>query len=433
MPSSAKAIIDYLYGLERHGIKPGLERARALLAALGNPQDSFRTIHVAGTNGKGSVSSMTASILAASGFRTGLYTSPHLSKFNERITVCRKAISESELMKAAAEVKSASEKAGVRGVTFFEFTTAMAFLHFRKKKVEFAVVETGMGGRLDATNLVAPMVSVITNISLDHTAWLGSTIKEVAAEKAGIIKPGAPVVTGESARAALSVIRAAAKKAASPVYVMEADFRAEGDCASFSYSGLSGGLAGLKLALQGGHQVRNAALALAAVETLRSQGVTVTEKSIRKGLKEARWPGRFEILSKRPLVVLDGAHNPAGAAALKESLCALKKKRLILVVGIMSDKDMDGILKELVPCSDLVIATRPKGERSAALAALAKAASRYGKPVTGAEAVKDACKKALLLASPADCVCISGSLFTVGEAREYLLKALARKTALPCK
>jgi len=212
MPSG-KGIIDYLYGLERHGIKPGLERIRALLSVLGNPQGSFRSIHVAGTNGKGSVCSMAASVLIDAGFRTGLYTSPHLVKFNERISVSGKTISEKELIEAAREVKAASKKAGVSGtITFFEFTTAMAFLHFRKKKVEFAVVETGMGGRLDATNLAAPMVSVITNIALDHTAWLGSAIKEIAGEKAGIIKPGVPVITGAAQRTALSVIKATAKK-----------------------------------------------------------------------------------------------------------------------------------------------------------------------------------------------------------------------------
>lgn len=432
MPSP-KGILDYLYSLERHGIKPGLERVRALLAALGNPQDSFKSIHVAGTNGKGSVCSMAASVLIDAGFRTGLYTSPHLVKFKERISVSGKNISEKGLIEAAREVKAASEKAGVSGtITFFEFTTAMAFSHFRKKKVEFAVVETGMGGRLDATNLAVPMVSVITNIALDHTAWLGSTIKKIAFEKAGIIKPGVPVVTGAE-KTALSVIKAAAKKASSPLFVMGRDFHAEGECSSFSYSGIRGGLTGLKLALNGSHQVGNAAIALAAIEALRAQGVHITARAIRKGLKETCWPGRFEILSRRPLVVLDGAHNPDGAASLKNALSSLKKKRLILVMGIMSDKDMDGILKELVPASDLVIATRPKGERSATLPALIQAASRYGKPVIGVESVKEACKKALSLASPADCVCVTGSLFTVGEGREYLLRALAGKTALPCK
>lgn len=426
MPSS-KGIVEYLYGLQRHGIKPGLERITALLRALGDPQDSFKSVHVAGTNGKGSVSSMTASVLNEAGYRTGLYTSPHLSKFNERISVSGKNITDKELVEAASEVKAALKRSSASGVTFFEFTTAMAFLHFRKKKVEFAVVETGMGGRLDATNLVTPLVSVITNIALDHTEWLGPTLKDVAAEKAGIIKPGVPVVTGESAKAPLSVIRAATKKASSPLHVMGKDFHAEGAPASFSYSGLSAGLDRLKLKLQGSHQVRNASLALAVIELLRSRGVAVKEKAIRKGLAGAAWPGRFEVLSKRPLVVLDGAHNPSGAAALKVALSSLKKKRLILVIGMMSDKDMTGILKELVPACDLVIATRPKGERSATLASIGRAASRYGKPVTGTDNVADACEKALYLASPADCVCVSGSLFTVAEAREYLLEALPRK------
>jgi len=426
MPSG-KSIVEYLYGLERRGIKPGLERVRSLLAALGNPQDSFTSIHVAGTNGKGSVCSFLSSVLIEAGHRTGLYTSPHLFRFNERISVNSRNITGGELVEAASEVRSALRKARAGGVTFFEFTTAMAFLHFRKKKVSLAVVETGMGGRLDATNLVRPAVSVITNIALDHTAWLGSTMREVAEEKAGIIKPGVPVVTGQKPGAALSVIRSAAKKNSSPLYVMGKDFHAEGETGAFSYSGLYGGLGGLRTTLKGAHQVKNAALALAAAELLRAQGISIGAKEIRAGLKAALWPGRFEILSRRPLVILDGAHNPAGAAVLKEAVSSLRKKRLILVIGMMSDKDMGGILRELVPSSDLVIATRPGGERSASVESVMAAAARYGKPVMGAKKVKDACEKALCLASPADCVLVSGSLFTVGEGRRYLLKALSAR------
>lgn len=423
MPSG-RPIVEYLYRLESRGMKPGLERVAALLAALGNPQDSFRSIHVAGTNGKGSVCSFLSSVLTEAGYKTGLYTSPHLTRFNERISVGRRTITDRELVEAASEVRSAVRKSRIEGITFFEFTTAMAFLHFRNKKVEMAVVETGMGGRLDATNLVKPAVSVITNIALDHTAWLGSTIREVAGEKAGIIKPGVPVVTGQGPGAALSVIRSAAKKNSSPLYVMGMDFRAEGEPGSFSYSGLSGGLSGLRLSLLGAHQVKNAALALATVELLRAQGISIGAKEARAGLKAALWPGRFEILSRRPLVVLDGAHNPAGAAVLREAVSALRKKRLILVIGMMSDKDMGGILRELVPMSDLVIATRPEGERSASVESVMAAASRYGKPVSWAEPVGKACKKALFLASPSDCVLVSGSLFTVAEGRRYLMKAL---------
>ena len=433
MPSN-EGVIDYLYGLERHGIKPGLERAQALLSALGNPQDSFKSIHVAGTNGKGSVCAMTASVLGEAGFKTGLYTSPHLSKFNERIAVSGRAITGKELVETATEVRAASSKAGLTEVTFFEFTTAMAFLYFRKKKVDYAVVETGMGGRLDATNMVRPMVSVITNIDLDHTAWLGSTIRQIAAEKAGIIKQGAPLVAGVAQKEALSVIRAKAKEAKTALYLMDRDFHASLDeSGSLDYSGISGGLKGLKLALYGPHQTKNAALALAVIELMRAQGADINEKAIRAGLKKASWPGRFEIISRKPLIVLDGAHNPSGAASLKNALSTLKKKRLILIIGIMSDKEIDGILKELVPSCDLVIATAPSGERSARPEVIMEAASKYGKPATGAGTVKEACKKALYLASPNDCVCVAGSLFTVGEARDFLLKSLARKKSSACK
>lgn len=421
------SIIDYLYGLERHGIKPGLERVSALLDALGGPQKSFRAVHVAGTNGKGSVAAMTASILTAAGYKTGLYTSPHLSRFNERITISGRKITDSELYRAAKEVRKALMRAGIEGITFFEFTTAMAFLHFREKKVDLAVVETGMGGRLDATNLVVPHVCVITNIGLDHTAWLGSTIKEIAAEKAGIIKPGAPVVTGETKARALSVIKAAARKASSPLYVSGRDFHAKGSSGSFDYSGLSGGLCKLKTSLFGAHQVQNAACALAAIEALRSNGILITEAAVRKGLRQASWPGRFEILSRRPIVILDGAHNPAGAKALKETLSSVRRRRLILVAGIMSDKDFGAILRELAPISDEVIVTRPRGERSASLPELEKAAAAYNRNVLGIESVKAACKKALSVALPGDAVCVTGSLFTVAEAREYLIRRLSGK------
>ncbi|MCC6501521.1 MAG: bifunctional folylpolyglutamate synthase/dihydrofolate synthase [Deltaproteobacteria bacterium] len=433
MPSS-RGVIDYLYGLEKHGIKPGLDRVRTLLETLGSPQDSFRSIHVAGTNGKGSVCAMTASVLREAGLKTGLYTSPHLSKFNERISVSGKTITGKELVDAAVEVKAASEKAGLTELTFFEFTTAMAFLYFRRKKVDFAVIETGMGGRLDATNLVLPMVSVITNIDFDHTAWLGSTIKEIASEKAGIIKPGVPVVTGVEQKEALRVIQAKAKEEASPIYLMGKDFHAGADDRGhLAYSGISGPLTGVNISLHGPHQMKNAAISLAAIELLRAREVNIPEKAIRSGLRSASWPGRFEILSKRPLIVLDGAHNPSGALTLKAALGSLKKKRLILVVGIMSDKEIDGILKELVPSSDILIATAPAGERAADPGVIMEAASKYASLTMSAPTVKEACKKALSLAQKSDCVCVAGSLFTVGEARDFLLKSLARSKSSTCK
>lgn len=419
--ASTKGILEYLLSLERHGIKPGLGRVAALCRALGDPHSSFRSVHIAGTNGKGSVAAMTASVLSAAGLRTGLYTSPHLSRFNERISVSGRPITGRELEAAACEVRAALQKTGTGGVTFFEFTTAMAFLHFRKKLVDIAVVETGMGGRLDATNVVTPLVSVITNVGLDHAEWLGRTVKEIAFEKAGIIKPGVPVVTGETGRPALSVIRAAAKKASSPLFAIGRDFHAQQKAGSFSYSGLSGGLSGLMTTLHGPHQAKNAACALAAIELLRSAGVAVSAAAIRKGLKETRWPGRFETVSRRPLVILDCAHNPPGAKALAEALSGVKRRRLILVAGIMADKDIGGIFRELAPLCDEVIVTRPAGERAASLQVLVKAASRHGRPVSGVESVKEACKRAIKAASHGDAVCVTGSIFTVAEAREYLL------------
>ncbi|MBI5469115.1 MAG: bifunctional folylpolyglutamate synthase/dihydrofolate synthase, partial [Deltaproteobacteria bacterium] len=341
--SRCARVLRRLYALQRLGVKPGLGRIKKLLAALGDPHKAYPSIHVAGTNGKGSTSAILHSILSQR-YRTGLYTSPHLRRFNERIRVNGALIKDSEVVRAVVRIEVAAKKAGIRGLTFFEFTTAMALLHFRDKGVEAAVLETGMGGRWDATNAVEPVVSVITNIGLDHTEFLGPDIKSVAFEKAGIIKKSTPVVTGTDKREALRVLCAAAREKNSPILTLGADFKTDPAAKKgrFDYSGPLWTLKGLSVGLRGAHQRRNAACALAALETVSGR-FKVTEKEIRRGVAGVVWPGRVEVLKTRPLVIVDSAHNPEGAATLRDALGSFKYSRLILVIGVMADKDIDGL------------------------------------------------------------------------------------------
>lgn len=423
MPSQ-KYILDYLYGLQKLGIKPGLTRIRALLKLLGNPEKSYPSIHIAGTNGKGSTSAMLHSVFTEAGYKTGLYTSPHLIKFNERIRIGKKYISDKDIVKAVLTVKKAAGRLSPRHgtPTFFEFITAMAFVYFRDKKVDIAVLETGMGGRLDATNLATPLASIITNARMDHMEFLGNTIRDIAFEKAGIIKKGVPVITGETNGAALMVIKKAAKEMNSPLYIIDKDFKAVDRGGKADYAGLKNGINGVTLGLAGAHQIRNAACALAALEVAREKGFHADERAIKKGLKNTRWPGRLEVVKKRPLVILDSAHNPDGADSLKEALTGFKFSRLILVLGIMADKDIKGILKRLLPLADEVIFTAPATTRAANAQTLIEHARPYRLNASFISPVKDAIGTALELAKAPDAVCVAGSIFTVGEAKKHLPK-----------
>lgn len=423
MPSYSQTL-KYLNSLEPLGIRPGLKRIRALLKALGNPEKCYPSLHVAGTNGKGSTCAMLESILTEAGYKVGLYTSPHLIRFNERIRVSKRDISDRGLVKCVEAARNAVKKTGGIKPTFFEFTTAVAFHYFKKQKIDIAVIETGMGGRLDATNVLNPLVSVITSIGLDHTEYLGETLKQVAAEKAGIIKKKGIVVTGETKPSALSAIKAAAKGKNAALKLMGRDFRCIGaSSGDFSYSGMGGKLKGLKLNLFGAHQINNAASALAAIEIIQGLGFQIREAHIKNGLKKVLWPGRFEVIRKRPLVILDACHNPEGAEALRDALKRVKFNKLILVAGIMADKDIGGILKPLAPITDTVIFTAPDTPRAAQAALLLEMLKPYSKPALVEDTVALACKKALSLAKPKDAVCITGSIFTIGEAKKYLAKA----------
>ncbi len=427
-------ILKYLFSLHRHGIRPGLGPISALLSILGDPQNAYPSVHIGGTNGKGSTSAMFESAVREAGVTVGLYTSPHLVRFNERIRVNGALISDSDVIKAASIVKRACQGLG-EDPTFFEFTTAMAFVYFREKRIDFAVLETGMGGRLDATNVVTPLVSVITNVGLDHMEYLGDSIRDIAREKAGIIKKNVPVVTACEDVVALREIKRESQKKGSPLYVLDKDFRTRDSSArpgrkdAFDYIGIKKNITGLELNLKGMHQRKNAACALAALEIVSSAGIAVPEIAVRKGLKKTLWPARVEVLGKRPLLIIDAAHNPSGARTLKEALEGFKYRRLILVLGIMADKDIDGILKELAPSADSVILTTPRTERAAGLDDLLERLAPYNKKAMTVSSVARACGVALKEAGAGDAVCIAGSIFTAGEARKYLEKRLKDQAA----
>ncbi len=428
---SPKETLEYLYSLQSAGIKPGLARIDALLSALGSPQDSFASVHIAGTNGKGSTAAMIEAVLLRAGFRTGLYTSPHLVRFNERIRVSGRPVTDRTIVDSArAARKALSGLTGkVSRPSFFEFTTAMAFLVFKQKKTQIAVLETGMGGMWDATNTVTPLVSVITNVSLEHGEHLGSTTAEIAAQKAGIIKPGVPVVTTEAKRAPLSAIRAAARKAASPLYVIGRDFDIEQSGDRPYYTGIQKDYANISLGLKGDFQHRNAAAALAALELLSQQGYHVGARAIRQGLARPDWPARLEVVSRRPLVLLDAAHNPAGAEALANTLGRMSFKNLILVAGVMADKDIAGVLRPLARRAGTIILARPGMDRAAPTRLLRENLKGFNGQIIEAASVKSACSEALRLARASDAVCVTGSIFTVGEARGALARKLRRPRA----
>jgi dihydrofolate synthase / folylpolyglutamate synthase len=418
--------IEYLYGLQKHGMKFGLGNTKKLMSLLGEPQKSFSSVHVAGTNGKGSTSAMIESILRTKAGTTGLFTSPHLVSFTERIRINGNEISEASVIELAAEVRNAAAEIEDFCPTFFEVVTAMAFLHFRKMGVEWAVIETGMGGRLDATNIILPEVSVLTSIGLDHREFLGGTLREIAGEKAGIIKQGVPVVTAGQEPVVMEVIRARCDEKGSGLYRHGTDFSAKrvsphAEAVSLDYQG-SCSYSGVRLALSGEHQVVNAALAIKAVEVI-SEKFPAMVFDIRKGLGEMQWPGRLEMVRLTPPVLLDGAHNPHAAGVLSvylRELLEVKYRRLIMIIGVMADKEIEGILKPLLPLASETIFASPPYGRAATAERLQDIAASMGYASKKADTVAAGLKQAEALFSPGDLIVVTGSFYTIGEAKEVI-------------
>ncbi|HOD35617.1 MAG TPA: folylpolyglutamate synthase/dihydrofolate synthase family protein [Syntrophales bacterium] len=409
--------IEYLSSLKGIGMRLGLEPVTRLLRRMGNPQRRFKAVLVGGTNGKGSIAALTASILTRGGYRTGLYTSPHLVDFSERIKVDGKAISGGDLRNLIGAVRHHV----LEDVTYFEFTTALAFLHFFRAGIDVAVLEVGLGGRLDATNVANPAVAVISNISLEHRAYLGRRLTDIAHEKGGIIKPGGLVVTAARQKAVIETLEAVCRGRGARLFRVGGEIKVRRGGDRFSYFGIERDFRNLRLGLLGRHQVLNAACALGAVELLGRRGIHVDDGSVREGLAGCRWEGRLEVLRERPMVVVDGAHNPAGASVLREFLEEnFSFRKLILVFGVLADKDYRGMLRRLVPLADHVILTRPREERALPPDIPARFLRETGTRAEVVEESGQALARALGLAEERDLVCITGSLYLVGETRAAL-------------
>lgn len=415
--------VAYLYGLQKHGIKLGLETVENLLARLGRPHTQYPSLHIGGTNGKGSTAAMAASMLQAAGYRVGLYTSPHLVDYRERIRVNGRLSSEQEIVGLVRIVREAAGSS--LSPTFFEFNTAMAFRAFADAKVDVAVVEVGMGGRFDATNVLHPLVSAVTTVALDHQEQLGRTVDAIAFEKAGIIKAHVPVVTGRLDPRADAVMQRIAGDRRAPRVRLGLEFWTDGvSNGAFSYHTSARTLTGLSVPLAGAHQVDNAACAVALVEAAAARGLPVVEEAIRKGLRGVEWEGRLEVVERDPLVVLDGAHNPAAAEVVARYLADVRRRnpaaRVHLVVGMMRDKDMAGVLSCLLPSADTLMLTRVDLPRAATVEEL-QAVLPSGVPtVETAVSVADALERAKHRAAPSDIVCVTGSLMLVGEVKALL-------------
>ncbi|HLL01188.1 MAG TPA: folylpolyglutamate synthase/dihydrofolate synthase family protein [Myxococcaceae bacterium] len=423
-PSTPQQALAYLASLSPSSIKLGLERVHEALEALGRPERRFRSLHVAGTNGKGSTCAFCAAALRAAGHKVGLYTSPHLIRVNERFQVDGADISDEVLGRRILEVlerfTAAAFEPGL--LTYFEFGTVVALWHFAQEGVDLAVLETGLGGRLDATNVVQPLVTAITPISFDHMEYLGHTLGAIAAEKAGILKPGVPVVVSRQEPEALEAISRVAEQVRAPLVLEGRDFSLEpGAGGGFVYRGPERTLEGLSLSLRGPHQAQNAAVALAVLGQLHQRGVPVPDEAARLGLAGARWPGRMEEVSRQPAVVLDGAHNPAGVAVLLASLDALYPgRRVHAVFGVVADKDRAPMMRALFPRCASIHLTPLDTPRSLAPEKYLEEARALCADVRPYGSLDEALAGAKGLAAPEDVVLCTGSLFLVGAARARL-------------
>lgn len=422
--------LDYIHSTYKFGSKLGLDNIRCLLELMGNPQKDLKVIHVAGTNGKGSTSSFINSILIEEGYSVGLFTSPYLEEFTERIRINGKNIPKEDLAEVTEIVKSKVDimlEQGKQHPTEFEIVTAIAMLYYKMRDVDYAVLEVGLGGRLDSTNVIDDtLVSVITPIALDHTQYLGESLDKIAYEKAGIIKNRSLVVAHPQDKEAMGVIQKISKDTESKLFIVPTESirikKYDEFGISFDVDLQGEKFYNLDIGLLGKHQVNNATVALMAVKALREyHNVSISEGAIRDGLKKTKWPGRLEVLRRKPTLLIDGAHNIHGAKALKRSIKEIfKYDRLIAVIGVLGDKDVDGILNEIVPLCDKVIITRPNNPRAISLDELKKKVEDFNKEVLVHEKISDAVNKALDISNDDDLVLFCGSLYMIGDVRTKL-------------
>lgn len=426
--------IDSFYKFKTPGgFKPGLDRIQAILDRVGNPEKKVKTIHVAGTNGKGSTSAMMSMILREAGYKVGFFSSPHIQSFNERMRVNGIPIADTDLARLVEVIKPVVEEIepieGLGGrASFFEVVTALAFMYFADQKVDALILEVGLGGRLDATNVVHPIASVITSIGLDHTEYLGDTLAAIAGEKAGIIKENVPVITGVQNEEALSVIDQIAKEKSAPLYtplkecswnLLENNLRYQQVDLTLDQTTYYG----LKVGLLGEHQLRNATIGLRTIQVVQKYYPAVNETAIHDGLRKVKWPGRLELVQENPAVLLDGAHNIQGVEALS---CFLEKAKsqyqnLYMVMSILGDKEVTAMVKQIAPLATRIIFTQNNNLRSSTAENLAEALEGEN---TDFELIPDfevAIRQTVQKAKDGDLVCITGSLYTISEARELLM------------
>lgn len=415
--------ISYLNSIDWRGSRLGLERMAALLARLGDPQKGLRYIHITGTNGKGSTAAMLEAICRAAGYKTGLYTSPYVNCFAERIRAAGENIPDEALCRLTEQIRAAADAMPDHPTTF-EMVTALGFLHFAEQHCEIVVLEVGMGGELDATNVIeAPEAAVFTNIGLDHMEYLGGTVEAIAETKSKIVKPGCSAVSYEQPPSVRAVLEARCAEVGADF--TEADFSKLRLCASsldgqtFDY----GEETGVSIALLGEHQRRNAAVVLETVGVLRGRGWVLPDEAVRRGMARARWPARFEVLSRTPLFILDGGHNPqcmeALAACFEENLGG---RKAVFLAGVMADKDWESMFAPIGRIASEYIAVEPDNPRRLPAKELAAFLSRGGKPAAAAPDVRRAVALALRKAGPEGVVCAAGSLFMAGEIRSYFGK-----------
>ena len=418
--------LAYLDSLGKFGIHLGMERIEALLKELGNPEQKVRTIHVTGTNGKGSVTSMITNILLVSGLKVGKFTSPHLVRYNERIEVDGKEISDEDFALVVTAVRRAVESVMAKGTdqpTQFEVLTAAAFLHFALQKLDYAVIEVGLGGLWDSTNVITPVVSVITNVSLDHTDRCGKTVEEIAMQKAGIIKDGVPVVTAADGEA-LGPIQAMSLFKQAPLYIYGKAFTGQEVASSMEGQTftLSAGdyHSNYDVKLPGAHQILNTAVAVVAAKLASKQDSRINELALHQGVALTKWPGRLERISQKPDVILDGAHNPAGAAVLRAALDKYYSgKKICFIFGMMGDKDISQVITTLFRKEDTIFTVRAdEGTRAAEPEALA---AQIGSQAQAMHDLAAAYKTALAEVGEDGLVCVCGSLYLVGTFKKMLL------------
>ncbi len=426
--------VDYIFGHTNYEMIPrvphtvetyDLRRVFLILERLGNPHLKAKSLHITGTNGKGSTSAMLASTLTAAGYTTGLYTSPHLLTMRERIMLDGQMITEEEVARIMTrlrpEIEAVNQEARYGILTVFEVLTVLSFVYFAERACQFQVMEVGMGGRFDATNVIQPEVCLLTSISYDHMEVLGDTLTKIAGEKCGIIKPGCVVISHPQAAEADKVIEATCREKGVKLIRVGKDITRQEISHDFDHQDMEvhGRLGNylVSIPLLGQYQLDNTAAAVAALEVLMERGVQLCKDDILNGLARVDFPGRMQIISRNPLIVVDGGHNPGAAHNLKEALQHyFKPNKTILVIGVSNDKDLAGVVKELAPVSDLVIATRANNPRSTKPEVIAAEFARYGIQTRIAAGIPEALAKAKLMAGTNDLICATGSLFVVGEA-----------------